>query len=36
MLDPLGVGEEEKRNSKPGLIQLAFDVPGVGLDSPIA
>ena len=30
---PLGVGEEEKRSSRPGLFQLALDVPGVGLDS---
>jgi len=27
---PLGVGEEEKWSSRPGLFQLALDVPGVG------
>ena len=31
-LIPVGVGEEEKRNSRPGLFQLALDVPGVGLE----
>ena len=36
VLEP-GVGEEEKRNSSPGLFQLAEDVPGgVGLDPLVA